>query len=260
MAKPAFTQIVVGETPTPTPIPLPTPSVPQFTVQPVGPPTFLNTTYSLDQNTGQIVANIGYTNEYSAVNITIKNQFVSNLDGNTVYYNVRIKLDNANDGSNVYNANEPVFPQESDSEYTILIIGLVGSQTTLADIPVAAEVDIQVQGLIGSIGPAPSLGDLPSWYSEFYGNTGPWSSTQTVNVPANVPLSPTPAPSSSTLTLTPTPTPSSLTLTLTPTPTSSYASLLLITTIALVVIAFLLAIIISLLIYMRKRKPINLSQ
>jgi hypothetical protein len=58
LAKPAFAQ-----TPTPTPSSTPTPSVPVFTVQPVGPPIIVNTTYYLDPNTGKIVAQIGYTNE-----------------------------------------------------------------------------------------------------------------------------------------------------------------------------------------------------
>jgi hypothetical protein len=223
---------------------IPTPAVPQFTLQLVGPPVRVNTTYSLDTNTGQIVAKIGYTNEYSAVNITIKNQVFSNLGYNTVYYNVRIKLENSNDWSNVYNANEPVFPQQSDSEYTILSIGLVGSQTTLAVIPVGAEVDIQVQAMIGTLGPL--NGVIQSWYSQFDGNTGPWSITQTVNVPANVPLSPTPTPSSSTSPLTPTETPTSTAA------SSSLISFLLLT--STIVIAILLAVIIVLLLLMRKRK------
>jgi hypothetical protein len=230
----------------------PTPSIPTFTVQLVGPPTLVNTTYSLDPNTGQIVAKIGYTNEYGAVNITIKNQFFSNLDGNTVYYNVRIKPDNANDWSNLYNANEPVFPQQTDSEYTILSINLVGSNGALIyvmapDIPVGAKIDIQVQAMIGSIGPAPSLGSLPSELGEFYGNTSPWSNTQIVNIPANIPLSPTPAPSSSTSTPT-------STSTSTATSSSSATSFWQITSaISLIVIAILLAVIIVLLLLMRKR-------
>src|SRR5208283_4947534 len=59
--KPAFAQF-------------PTPSVPEFTVQLVGPSVDVPTTYSLNQSSGQIVAQIGYTNEYSNIVITIKNQ------------------------------------------------------------------------------------------------------------------------------------------------------------------------------------------
>ena len=252
--KPAFAQ-------TPTPSGIPTPSVPTFTLQLVGPPTLVNTTYSLDPNTGQIVAKIGYTNEYGALNITIKNQVYSNLNGNTVYYDVRIKLDNSTNWSNLYSnfygSNAPSFPPQSDSEYTILSLYLVGSNGALLNVmappffPVGAKFDVQVQALIGSFGPA---GPPPSELDEFYGNTGSWSSTQTVNVPANVPLSPTPAPSSSTST--PTSTPTS-----TASSSSPSTSLLLITnTISLIVIAILLAVIIVLLLIMRKRKTANLKQ
>ena len=41
---------------------VPKPSVPEFTLELVGPPYYQNTTYSLDPNTGQVVAEIGYTN------------------------------------------------------------------------------------------------------------------------------------------------------------------------------------------------------
>ena len=96
---------VFAQTPTPTPIP--TPSVPQFTVQPVGPPYTVPTTYSLNQSSGQIVANIGYTNEYSAVNITIKNQHFTpynDSSGYTIelYYNIQIKNADANNWGDLY--------------------------------------------------------------------------------------------------------------------------------------------------------------
>lgn len=50
------------------------PSVPQFTVQPIGPSYDVPPTYSLDPNTGQFVTQNGYHVEYSYVEITIKNQ------------------------------------------------------------------------------------------------------------------------------------------------------------------------------------------
>ena len=246
MAKPALAQ---------TPTPIPTPSVPTFTVQPVGPPTIVNTTYSLDQNTGQIVAKIGYTNEYSAVNITIKNQIFSNLGSNTFYYNVRMKPHNSASNWTVLwsqnelnNPNSEDFPTQSNSEYTIIPVGIFGPTYTEyyvfpGGIPVGAETDFQVEAMIGQVYTIKPGFD--SWATAFSGATSGWSNTETVTVPANIPLSPTPAPSSSTSTQTPTPTPS-----LTSVSSASYASLLLI---ALVVIAFLLAIIIFLLLYMRKR-------
>jgi hypothetical protein len=222
MAKPAFAQ-------TPSPTPIPTPSVPQFTVQLVGPPYTVPTTYSLNQSSGQIVAQIGYTNEYSNIVVTIENQaYTSN-------YNIQIKNHNQTDnwGDLYTTEGGGTYPMQSpDSNYTSISItiwelGLAGRQ-----------IDIQVQAMYGYVYNANPF-SINANYT-FSGETSAWSPTQTVTIPANVPLSPTPAPSSSTQT----PTSKSVS-------SAFYASLLLI---ALVVIAFLLAIIIFLLLYMRKQK------
>ena len=239
MAKPAFAQ-------TPTPTPIPAPSVPEFTIQLVGPPVTVNTTYSFDSNTGQIVANLGYTNPYSFVVLTIKNQPFNPSYG-SLYYNVQIK--------NKYTPNEnwtvvtyddvPNPTQTTDSDYTNISLSVEG-QWGVHSLS-GTQTDIQVQAMLGN------FYNENNGFTEgsvFTGVTSPWSSTQTVNVPANTPLSPTPAPSSSTSPLTPTPTSTSVS-------SASYTSLLLI---ALVVIALLLVTIIFLLIYFRKRKPINSSQ
>src|SRR5665648_551687 len=81
MVKPTFAQSI------------PKPSVPEFTIHLVGPSFARNTTYSLDSNTGQIVANIGYTNEYSNVILAIKNQLFNPSVG-SLYYNIQIKNQN----------------------------------------------------------------------------------------------------------------------------------------------------------------------
>jgi hypothetical protein len=229
MAKPAFAQN-------------PTPSVPEFTLKLVGPPYLLNTTYSLDPNTGQIVAKIGYTNPYSALEINVKNQPFDSSYGN-LYYNVRVKNHSATDNwVEAYRA-DYFFPKQSnDSDYTNVGFSIEGYNFigTLA----GSQVDIQVEAMLGGIF-RKSI-EFASGY-EFRGATSGWSSTQTVTIPANIPLSPTPTPSSSTLTPTPTPTVTSVS-------SAPNSSLLLITTIALVVIAFLLVIIISLLLHIRHRK------
>jgi hypothetical protein len=228
-------------TPAPT---VPTPAVPTFTVKPVGPPTIVNTTYSLDPNTGKIVAQIGYTNEYSAVNITIKNQHVSLFNQTYFYYNVQLKLhDSAIWITNIYPLAETDYPLQSNSEYTVLSFTTTYlSQYFEAYYNISlvngAEIDIQVEALIGKI---VTVGGFPQG-TEFDGQTSGWSNTQTVTLPANVPLSPTPAPSSS-----------SSTPTLTPASSASNALLLLTVSVALIVIAFLLAVIIALLLYVRKR-------
>ena len=238
MAKPAFAQ---------TPTPTPTPPVPEFTVQLVGPPYTVPTTYSLNQSSGQIVAQIGYTNEYSNIVVTIKNQ------ANTSNYNIQIKDHNANiNWGDLYTTEGGgTYPMQSpDSNYTSISISI--EEVGLAGM----QIDIQVQAMDGYVYNA----DPYSLYGNytFSGETSAWSPTQTVTIPANVPLSPTPSPS--TLTPTPTATPTATPKsTLTSVSSEFNSSLLLITTIALVVIAFLLAIIIFLLLYMRKRR-ITLSQ
>jgi len=230
IAKPAFAQ-------TPTPTPTPTPSVPQFTVQLVGPPYTVPTTYSLNQSTGQIVAQIGYTNEYSDIVITIKNQPYAS------YYNVQIKTNQIDNWMDLYSVEGGgTYPgQSTDSNYTNISIsieevGLAGTQT-----------DIQVQAMYGYIYNANPYSIYANY--TFYGTTSAWSPTQTVTIPANVPLSPTPAPSSSPSPLTPTETPTSTAT------SSSLISFLLIT--STIVIAILLAVIIALLLLMRKRNRLT---
>ena len=233
MAKPAFAQ-------TPTPVPTSTPSVPEFTVELVGPPYTVPTTYSLNQSSGQVVANIGYSNEYSDVVVTVKNQPFDATYG-SLYYNIRAEEHNET-GSWFYPL-EPIFQmdqtyptQSTDSDYTNISLNIqtFGHGT---------QYDIQVEAMLGNvedINPTVIGGDYV-----FEGSTSVWSNAQTISVPANIPLSPTPAPSTSTPTLSPTSTSIS---------SIPNSSLLLITTAAVVVIVFLLAIIIFLLLYMRKRR------
>ena len=237
MAKPAFAQ-----SSTPSPVPFPTPSVPQFTVQLVGPPTVVNTTYSLDPNTGKIVARIGYINEYSYVELIIKNQPFNPSYG-SMYFNVQVKNQNTNNAwTDIYSVqsdNQNYPEQTANSDYTNVLIGIEG-QFTLTPTLVGTQTDIQVQALIGNIY-VTAVGFTGELYA-FNGTESDWSTTQTVSIPANTPLSPTPAPSSS-----------SSTPIFTPVSSASSSLLLLTTTIALIVFAFLLAVIIFLLIYIKKR-------
>jgi hypothetical protein len=221
----------------------PTPSVPEFTLKLVGPPYLQNTTYSLDPNTGQIVAKIGYTNPYSALEINVKNQPFDSSYGR-LYYNVRVKDHNETDNwIEAYRVNY-FFPTQSiDSDYSnvgdsIEDYNFVGSL-------VGRQVDIQVEAMLGGI-----FGSgIPLGGDEFRGAVSGWSSTQTISIPANTPLSPTPAPSSS-------PTPNS-TNTPTPTPTSTqsigivtlYQSVIIILVILLPIVA-----VISILLYRRHRR------
>jgi hypothetical protein len=175
---------------------IPKPSVPEFTVHLVGPSFTRNTTYSLDSNTGQIVANIGYTNQYSYVILTIKNQPFDSSHG-SLYYNVQIKNQNTpyrNWTIVTYDGPKP--KQFTDSDFTNISLRIEG-QWSLASLA-ETQTDIQVQAMLGSFYYGPSAG--PPFFSiwQFSGVTSDWSDTQTASIPANIPLSPTPAPSSST--------------------------------------------------------------
>jgi len=130
---------------------IPTPSVPQFTVWLSGPPFTFNTTYSLDPNTGKIVANIGYTNPYSLVVLTIKNQPFNPSNG-SIYYNVRIE----NQTTNTPNGNWFVISwgsntnpeQTTGSDYTNIALNIFEG----FDLPTLAgtQTDIQVQAMLGN--------------------------------------------------------------------------------------------------------------
>ena len=170
---------------------IPKPSVPEFTLELVGPPYYVNTTYSLDPNTGQIVAKIGYTNPYSALKINAENQPFDSSYGN-LYYNIRVKNHSATDNwVEAYQAWN-FYPQQSnDSDYTNVGFSIQGYNFigTLAGL----QVDIQVEAMLGRMGRV----STPIGGYGFIGETSGWSETQTISIPANTPLSPISTPSTS---------------------------------------------------------------
>jgi hypothetical protein len=184
--------------PTSSPIPIPMPSVPEFTLQLVGPPYEVNTTYYEDENTGQIVTEIGYINQYSYLEIKIKNQpftpFIGDEHGNMVQiqYNVRIKQSNeTNNWVEVYSPYNG-YPIQSNSDPTTTIMipiegGLISSLGSIA----GTQSDIQVEALAGYVHRmvvwSPNFG-APY---VFNGTESGWSETQTVSVPENIPNTPT---------------------------------------------------------------------
>jgi hypothetical protein len=217
-------------------------------VQPVGPSFDVPPTYSLDQNTGLFDTTNGYHVEYSAVDIIIKNQPFSTSQSGVLsyysfYYNVRIKPHGFPDNywDELFNSGGTGYPSQSPSSSTIIPLPVEGAVFEGITIPTGAQTDIQVEAMIGYIGRNASAYLYPY---VFFGGLSGWSNTQTVTLPANIPLSPTPTMSSSPSSITPTPT-------LTSVSSASYASLLLT---ALVVIVFLLAVIVFLLLHFRKTK------
>jgi len=229
--------------------PIPTPSVPTFTIQTYIEKATVPTSYSLNSSSGQIVAQLGYNYEKTAVNVIIKNQpFTINWTGWSptgyiyLYYNIRMgNPDNPNSWSELYNANNG-FPLASGGEYTNISLGDKYGNSTFA---------IEVEAMIGYI----SIGhNFPPVPSTFNGQTSGWSASQTVSTIYTINnLTPTTAPSSSEMpTLAPTQIP-----TITLISSIPNSALLLATTISLIVIAILLAVIIAMLFYFRRRIPLS---
>lgn len=227
---------------------IPIPSVPEFTANLVGPPYVVNTTYSLDQDTGEIVPELGYTNQYSFLNITIKNQpyspFVNPTNGLTyqLMYNVRIKPHNETDSwIEVFSPYNDAYIRQSDSDYTTISLSIHDQPYSSLGSITGIQADIQVEALIGVITgilALPTNGGFPSVSPVFNGTESGWSNTQTIDVPANILSTPNP-------------------------PATNYPSIsfLLITiAISLIAIAGLLTVIIALLLLLRKRKTSNLNK
>jgi hypothetical protein len=168
-------------------------SRPQFTIYLEGPTFLRNTTYALNSDTGQIQADLGYTNPYSAIVLQIKNQQFDSSQGE-LYYNVKATAN----GSQVYlcqndGEGRNTNTQWTDSDYTNYTVPIEYYHIA------GAQVEFQVQAMLGSYGYSRNMDSpLPLLGCGFYGEISDWSAAQTVTVPANVPLTPTPAPQVST--------------------------------------------------------------
>lgn len=169
------------------------PSTPQFTIHLVGPAFRRNTTYALNPDTGQIEADLGYNNQYSYIVLQIKNQRFDSSPGE-IYYIVKATAN----GNQVYlyqndGEGRNTNTQWKDTDYTnytvpIEYYHIAGSQ-----------VEFQVRAMLGYYGYERNMSSpLPIGGYHFYGEISDWSATQTVNVPANVPMAPTPEPQAST--------------------------------------------------------------
>jgi hypothetical protein len=226
---------------------IPKPSVPEFTVHLVGPSFTRNTTYSLDSNTGLIVADIGYTNKYSYVILTIENQLFNPSFG-SLYYNVQIKNQNTPYKNwTVVTYDNPNPKQTTDTDFTNISLRIEG-QWGLHSLA-GTQTDIQVQAMLGNFNYENGL-FTGGWV--FNGATSAWSSTQTISIPANIPLSAnSPSPTSS---LNPTTEPTSTPTTTNPTGNSISVPL----SALIVVVAVFLTIIVALsyLLFRKHRKPL----
>jgi len=179
---------------------VPKPSVPEFTIEMIGPSFDIPPTYSFNSNTGLFDANDGYHIKYSTVKIVIKNQPFSNQTNfDFLYYNVRIKPHNYVDSywNELFHAGADGYPIQTLSNYTTIPLSVEGAQVLGVTIPTGAATDIQVEAMIGHIGRNQTMIPYPYPYV-FFGETSGWSNTQTVTLPPKIPFSasttPTPSP------------------------------------------------------------------
>lgn len=187
---------------------IPKPSVPEFTVKLINSSYNVPTTYSIDPYTGKTVTHAGYHVECRTIEVKIKNQpFVPYYDASTgfnvsLYYNVRIKGHFSENWIELYNPSVGYPAQDSASEYTVLTYQGEYSSTTgmkfesssitiMTTFPPGAQVDFQVQALIGYVHRAVLSNvtnptgpwDVAPWI--FAGETSGWSNTQTITIDAN---------------------------------------------------------------------------
>jgi hypothetical protein len=181
---------------------IPQPSVPDFTIEPIGPSFDIPPTYSFNSSSQGFYINEGYHIEFSTVKIVIKNQpFTNQTNLDFLYYNVRIRPHNYPDSywQELFSAGANGYPIQTSSNYTVIPLSVEGTQALGPIIPTGVTTDIQVEAMIGHIGRNLTVG----YPYVFFGETSGWSNTQTVTLPPKIPFTfstPTPAP---------TPTPSS---------------------------------------------------
>lgn len=167
------------------------PSVPEFTAKYVDASYDVPTTHSVDPYTGQDVTHQGYHVQNRTIQVSIKNVPFTpyESDGQLInyYLNIRVKGFYADDWLNVYSPDNGYLTQ-SNSTYTTVAFSLDDNYFPLWDnIPGGGTVDIQVQALVGSVhrvlnsSATDPLSMFP-WILD--GQTGEWSSTQTVTVPS----------------------------------------------------------------------------
>ena len=191
MIKPAFAQSI------------PVPSVPEFTIEPVGPSFDIPPTYSFNSSSGLFYVNEGYHFEYSTVEVIIKNQaFTNQTNIDYLLYNVRLKPHNYPDSywQELFNPNIDGFPIQTSSNFTIIPIAAEEATELQYQIAAGATTDVQVKAMIGHIERGfngNATNQIEMYPYVFVGQTSDWSNTHTVTLPPKVPIavsSPTPSP------------------------------------------------------------------
>jgi hypothetical protein len=171
-----------------------TPSIPEFSLKITARPYDVAPTATTDPYTGKtVITHGGYHVENKSIDVTIKNQPFTPCSANgseiNFYYQVQFK-GYYGDNWQFYSDSNMITPiqlthyyTQSNGELTVISVPLnsdevpVGSVTNFPD---GSQVDFRVRALIGSVNVKQS-GIMGDWVY-FNGETGDWSSTQTVTI------------------------------------------------------------------------------
>jgi hypothetical protein len=138
--------------------------------------------YGIDQFTGDnITIREGAHYQWTTLDFTIKNQQVPS--DSRLYYNIRYRGQYTDNWTELYPGDTCIHQQSGEySTISFLVSGSPSPGVNLStlSIPSGAQVDFQVEAMIGGIYRiSPSFG---SGY-EFRGETSGWSETQTIIIP-----------------------------------------------------------------------------
>jgi len=193
---------------------IPKPSVPEFAVELIDSSYDVPTTYTVDPFTGENVTHEGYHVESRTMEVKIENQpftpyEIKDSAGNSwiinFCYNIRIKGHFSEDWIELYRPSDGYPYQLSDLDYTVFSYVWGGDADTVLGtkmirIPAGAEVDFQVEAMIGYVHRDESISVWAPWV--FEGELSGWSNTQTITIESQTPLpepttptSPSPLPS-----------------------------------------------------------------
>jgi hypothetical protein len=170
------------------------PSVPEFTIEPVGPAFDIPPTYSFNASSGLFYTDEGYHFEYSTVEVRIKNQaFTNQTNNDRLVYNVRLKPHNYPDTYlyELFNPNRDGFPVQTNSNVTMIPIAAEGAKETAFQITAGATTDIQVEAMFGHIERGfngNATNQIEMYPYVFVGQKSGWSDTHTVTLPPKAPI------------------------------------------------------------------------
>jgi hypothetical protein len=175
---------------------IPKPSIPEFTLKIVDNSYDVPTTYSIDPYTGANVTNPAKHIDNRTLKFTIKNQpFTPYYDASssfnvTLYYNIRMKGHYEENWTNLYFIDDN-HPKQSNSDYTVIIFLLgANGDNALRWLPPKAEVDFQVEAMIGFFSRLynpNATNQLEMFPWGFTGAESGWSNTQTIAIDESTP-------------------------------------------------------------------------